>query len=134
MPKVNKLRVLVVEDHADSASCLDLLLTLSGFEVEVTRDGSEALEIALRFRPQVALIDLMLPGIDGFEVARRFRQHPDLRAVTLIALTGLGGEAFRQRSREAGFVHHLLKPADPVELVNLLMAATGQRLPQPSVE
>jgi CheY-like chemotaxis protein len=128
--KAHRLRVLVVEDHEDSASCLDMLLTLSGFEVAVARDGLEALQVALQFQPEVALIDLVMPGMDGYALARRFREQAELQKVLLIAVTGLGEDEFQRRSHEEGFTFHLVKPVDPVELVSLLAAATRFRAPE----
>ena len=91
---------------------LQMLLELQGHEVKVVLDGSRALAAAAEFRPEVALLDIGLPGMNGYELARRFRQEPALQQVVLVAQTGYGQPADRERTREAGFSHHLLKPID----------------------
>jgi CheY-like chemotaxis protein len=106
------LRLLVVDDNVDAAEMLELLLTKSGHEVRIAHDGPAALVAAPEFRPHVVLLDIGLPEIDGYEVAKRIRQQPALANVVLVALTGYGQESIRQRSQEAGFDHHLVKPAD----------------------
>ena len=102
----------MVDDNVDAAQSLGLLLEESGHDVRTAYDGPTALEVALDFRPNVVLLDIGLPGIDGFEVAKRLRQQPDLSSVVLVAMTGYGQESDRQRSQEAGFNHHLVKPAN----------------------
>jgi CheY-like chemotaxis protein/two-component sensor histidine kinase len=106
------LRVLVVDDNVDTATTLALLLRESGHDVRTAPDGPTALEAALDYRPDVALLDIGLPGLDGFEVAKRMRQQSIFQKVVLVAMTGYGKESDRQRSQEAGFDHHLVKPAD----------------------
>jgi signal transduction histidine kinase/CheY-like chemotaxis protein len=113
-------RVLVVDDNADAADSLSMLLSLSGHEVQTARDGSTALEVAARFRPNVILLDLGMPGMDGYETARRVRTMRGLERVTLVAQTGWGQAEDRRRTEEAGFDHHLVKPVDPATLHNLL--------------
>jgi PAS domain S-box-containing protein len=108
----SSLKVLVVDDNVDAAQSLALLLERSGHEVKTAYDGATALEIAIHFRPNVVLLDIGLPGIDGFEVAKRLRQQPDLAGVVLVAVTGYGQITDKWRSQEAGFNHHLVKPAD----------------------
>ena len=115
-------RILVVEDNCDSAESLGRWLRQAGHEVKVAPDGPSALEAAISFRPQVAVVDLGLPGMDGYQVARRLGECDDLSGVVLIALTGYGQEEDRRRSREAGFRHHLVKPADPATLLQLVEA------------
>jgi CheY-like chemotaxis protein len=95
----------------------------------VAHTGPDGLEVAVAFRPQIVLMDIGLPGMDGHEVARRLRQHPDLKGVRLIALTGYGRESDLQRSQEAGFDHHLVKPVNPLKLLELLATLTVE--PQP---
>jgi PAS domain S-box-containing protein len=112
-------RVLVVDDNADAADSAAILLGLWGLEVRTVYDGPAALEAARDFRPQVVLLDLGLPRMNGFEVARRLRQEMG-RAVLLVALSGYGQEADRSRSRQAGFDHHLVKPLEPDALQALL--------------
>lgn len=104
------LKVLVVDDNTDAADSLGELLTLTGHQSRTAYDGSEALEIATTFLPDVVLCDLGMPGIDGYEVARRLRALPAMRRATLVALTGWGSETDRERSAEAGFDTHLTKP------------------------
>ena len=106
------LRVLVVDDNVDAAESLGLLLEDAGHDVRSAYDGPNALEVAFEFRPNVVLLDIGLPKIDGYEVAKRLRQHPDLSGVVLVAMTGYGKETDKLRSHDAGFDHHLVKPAD----------------------
>jgi CheY-like chemotaxis protein len=111
----------VVDDNLDAASSLARFLSgLHGQVVEVAPDGPAALELAESFGPEVVLLDIGLPGMDGHEVARRLRGHPDHRHALLVALTGWGQDQDRRRSREAGFDHHLVKPVDLDALVRLL--------------
>jgi PAS domain S-box-containing protein len=114
-------RVLVVDDNEDAARSLArLLVRFHGQDVRVAHDGPSALELAATFRPEVVILDIGMPGMDGYEVARRLRSHPELRWPRLVALTGWGQEGDRQRSREAGFDCHLVKPVDPEALRALL--------------
>jgi two-component system CheB/CheR fusion protein len=116
------VRILLVEDNLDAAEALSELLRMWGHEVTVAHDGLSALETAKRSRPGVVLLDIGLPGMDGYEVARAMRSVPALTATRLIALTGYGQEADRQRSRLAGVDHHLVKPVDLEQLRSLLSA------------
>ena len=104
------LRVMVVEDSKDTADSLAILLSHWGIDVHVCRDGVEALAAALTYRPDIALIDVMMPIMHGYELARRLRQHEELKDVLLIAITGLGDPDNRRLAQEAGFAYHLLKP------------------------
>ncbi len=113
-------RILVVEDNADVAETTTMLLTLSGHEVLCAKDGLQALQFAADFGPEVVLLDIGLPLMDGYEVARRLRQMPQTRDALLIALTGYGQQGDRQRGREAGFDGHLLKPVDPRALGEMI--------------
>jgi len=113
-------RVLVVDDQPDSTESLALLLRLRGHEVRTASDGSSALEEFVRYRPEVVFLDLGLPGMSGYDVARRLRTMPEARDVRLVALTGYGTEADRERTRAAGFDVHLAKPVDPHALESLL--------------
>ncbi len=113
-------RVLVVDDNRDSADGLATLLSLEGHHVTTAHDGPSALEKAHRFLPDIVLLDIGLPGMDGYEVARRMRASPDLKTSRLVAVTGYGGEAERLRSEEAGFYDHLVKPVDALALQDLL--------------
>jgi signal transduction histidine kinase/CheY-like chemotaxis protein len=119
------LRVLVVDDGQDSAQMLAMLLHTWRHQVDVAHDGPTALERALSFEPDVILLDIGLPLMDGYEVARRIRADPRLEGVCLIAVTGYGQASDRQRSRAAGFDLHLVKPIDTSELAALL---TGENL------
>jgi len=111
-------RILVVDDLAASAETLMTLLEMEGFEVKVANEGMSALRIAEQFRPDVVLLDIGLPGMNGFEVAHRLRLQPGSRDALLIALTGYGEAESRSRSAKAGFDFHMVKPAD----VNLLLS------------
>jgi PAS domain S-box-containing protein len=113
-------RVLVVEDHPDIAESMMMLMEVLGHRVQVVHDGESALGIAQASPPDVILVDIGLPGIDGYEVARRVRQHPALQRVVLVALTGYGCEGDRQRALASGFDHHLVKPVDPDALQALV--------------
>jgi signal transduction histidine kinase len=113
------VRVLVADDNRDSADSLQRVLALYGHEVRVAYDGASALRIGAEFRPRVAVLDIAMPGTDGYDVARAIREQHG-REVTLVALTGWGQEADRRRARESGFDHHLVKPIDPNELNQLL--------------
>lgn len=121
------LRVLVIEDIPDAAETLRDLLELSGHTVEVAYSGPSGLAAAERFRPEVVLCDLGLPGMDGYAVAEELRRHPLTTTTHLIALTGYGQEEDRRRSRAAGFDLHLTKPVDPEEL-NRVLASLGGAL------
>ena len=114
-------RVLVVDDNVDSVTSLMLLLQTMGHEVESAYDGIEALEVAQRFCPDAVVLDIGLPRLNGYEVARRLREQSD-RHYRLIALTGWGQHEDRDRAQEAGFDHHLVKPVDVDQLGRLLEA------------
>ena len=113
-------RVLVVDDNADSAESLSLLLELMGHTVRTAHDGEEALEQAEAFRPELVLMDIGMPRMDGYEAARRLRQLPWAEGVVIVALTGWGQDEDKRRSEEAGFDQHLIKPVDPTALEALL--------------
>lgn len=111
--------ILIVEDNADAREALRMLLELDGYVVEAAAEGAEAIEVALTKDPDIALVDIGLPGIDGYEVARRVRAR-DPRRPLLIALTGYGQPEDRKRATEAGFDSLLVKPVDPGALADLL--------------
>jgi PAS domain S-box-containing protein len=113
-------RILVVDDNSDSAESMALLLRASGHDVHTAHDGASALEQADAHKPEIVLLDIGLPGISGYTVAKRLRELPGLSAVKLIAMTGYGQEEDRKRSRDAGFDHHLIKPVDIAVLGALL--------------
>jgi PAS domain S-box-containing protein len=117
-------RVLVVDDNEDSAESMAVLLRLQGHEVRLAYDGLAALEEAQSFRPELIFLDLDLPKMDGYEVARRL--HPAMKGVTLVAMTGYGQEEDRQRTLEAGFDLHLVKPLDFDRLEELLSLPADQ--------
>jgi CheY-like chemotaxis protein len=113
-------RVLVVDDNVDAADSIALLLRLGGHEVRMAYDGPTALLIAQAFRPHAVLLDIGMPGMDGYEVAVRLRRQPGPPPELLVALTGWGQETDQRRSQEAGFDHHLVKPAEPAAVQRLL--------------
>ena len=116
------LRVLVVDDNVDTVTTLAMLVQESGHDVRTAYDGSSVLEAALDYRPNVVLLDIGLPGLDGFEVAKLLRRQPALQHAVLVAMTGYGRESDRQRSRDAGFDHHLVKPGDFGKVLQILAA------------
>jgi signal transduction histidine kinase len=118
-------RVIVVDDNRDAADSMRRLLTLLGAEVRVALDGPAALDLMAEFPPAVMLLDIGMPGMDGYELARRIRAQPEFRDILLIALTGWGQEGDRERAAQAGFDHHLLKPADVSALRSLLLSLGG---------
>jgi PAS domain S-box-containing protein len=123
MLPIPKFRILVVDDYLDAAESLTMLLQAEGHEVETADCGLKAIEQAQRFRPQVVLLDIGLPDLDGYEVAKRLRAMPETRDTILIALTGYGQTEDRERSELAGFDHHLLKPVNFEKLSALLTAS-----------
>jgi CheY-like chemotaxis protein len=112
--------ILVVDDNRDSADSLAMLLEIGGHDVTAVYSGSDALKRASDLKPAVVVMDLGLPEIDGCEVARRMRDMPGLEGVRLVALTGYGRDEDRERTRNAGFHHHLVKPVDLDELERML--------------
>ena len=114
------LRILVVDDNRDAAATLALLLELTGHDVRTAHDGLEALAMASEFRPDVVLLDIGLPKLNGYEVARRIRRQPRGQGVVLIAITGWGQEEDKRQSQDAGFDQHIVKPVDPGTLLKLL--------------
>jgi CheY-like chemotaxis protein len=123
-------RILVVDDNRDAASSLALLLEITGNETNTAHDGAAALEAAESRRPDVVLLDIGLPTLNGYEVARRIRKQPWGKEMLLIALTGWGQEEDRRQSREAGFDGHLVKPVEYLELVSLLGSLARPRTPE----
>jgi PAS domain S-box-containing protein len=119
-PRGKRWRILVIEDNPDVANSLRILLELLGHDVRVAYTGPDGVEAAKKWQPDIVLCDIGLPGLDGYGVARELRRYPKTAHIRLLALTGYGQEDDRRRSREAGFEHHLVKPADPEELQRLL--------------
>ena len=117
-------RLLVVDDNKDAAISLAKLLRYYGHEVEIAHDGPSALTLATQYRPQMIFLDLGMPGMDGYEVARRLRQHPGLENTQIAALTGWGQQEDRRRTAEAGFDHQLVKPLEASILASLLAELT----------
>jgi PAS domain S-box-containing protein len=122
-------RVLVVDDHVDAAESLAMLLRVQGHEVRVAHDGPAALRLAEADPPEIAFLDIGMPGMTGHELARRFREREGLRGVTLVAMTGWGQAEDRRRTSEAGFDHHLVKPAD-LDALQALLAGDGVSPPR----
>lgn len=121
------LRVLCVDDNHDAAESLALILRLIGLEAEAAFDGASALAVADQFEPHACVSDINMPGMDGYELARRLRVWSVGRPLLLIAVTARTTDEDRRRSLEAGFDLHMNKPADPIELVNVVKAF-GDRL------
>ena len=109
-----------MDDNRDGADSLAMLLRIMGNDIRTAYDGQQAVEAAGEFRPDVVLLDIGLPKLNGYEACRRIREQPWGKGVVLIALTGWGQEEDRRRSHEAGFDHHLVKPVDPDALMRLL--------------
>jgi CheY-like chemotaxis protein len=129
-PQVRR-RILVADDNSDALESLATLLELGGHEVFSAANGALALESAERHLPEVALLDIGMPKLDGYEVARRIRAQPWGRSITLVALTGWGQDSDRRRSGEAGFDSHLVKPLDLDKLTELL-GRLPTRAPEPA--
>ena len=128
-PKVVRpLRVLVVDDNVDTVLSFSILMRASGHEVFTANDGLTAVEVASEHRPDVVLLDIGLPGINGYEVAKHVRQLPGGKDVVLVALTGYGQDTDREMSAQAGFNHHLVKPARLEQVREILAAAAEQRI------
>jgi PAS domain S-box-containing protein len=127
------LQVMVVEDNVDAAESFSLLLELQGHGVRAAHTGRAALDLATTFVPDVAFIDIGLPGLDGYEVARRFRAMPAFQATVLVALSGYGRDEDKCRAQDAGFDHHLTKPVEPSTIDRLLNDIAGRSTQPPPV-
>jgi CheY-like chemotaxis protein len=114
------LRVLVVDDNVDTVLGFSLLLKAQGHDVRTAYNGPDAVETAAEFHPQVIMLDIGLPGLNGYEVAKQIRDQPEGEKITLIALTGYGQDSDRRTSSDAGFDHHLVKPARFEQLLQIL--------------
>jgi len=113
-------RVLLIDDNLDAAESLAQLLALSGHDARTAGDGAHALELAEDFRPEIVFCDLGLPGMSGYEVARHLRAMPFGRDMVLAALTGYGQPGDREKTAQAGFDAHLVKPVDPAVIESFL--------------
>jgi CheY-like chemotaxis protein/two-component sensor histidine kinase len=131
--RMRGLRVLLVEDNRDGAELLARVLRLQGHEIRVAHDGASALAMAGDFRPQVVISDIGLPGLDGYELARRLRGAPELGCPLLVAVTGYGRREDVARAGDAGFDHHLVKPVDVGTLMDLLVGPAGRAAGPPVV-
>jgi len=121
------MRVLVVDDNVDALESSAALLRIDGHDVQTARDGPAALLCVEQFSPEVVLLDIGLPGMDGYEVARRIRAMPDQHDTLLIAHSGYGEEEHLHRATQAGFDHHLIKPADLSQLSALVALCRERR-------
>ena len=119
----NARRVLVVDDNRDSVETLSMLLRIKGHDARIAESGEEAIKVADEYQPHVVVLDLSLPGMDGYEVAQRLRERPYGGHMLLVALTGWSGREVQARAAEAGFDFHLLKPIEWPELEQVLEAA-----------
>jgi len=119
-------RVLLIDDNAESSEPLSLLLKAKGHETRVCTDGEEAIALAGEFLPDCVVLDLSLPRMDGYEVARRLREQPYGRDLVLVALTGWTGRAVRAKAAAAGFDYHLVKPVNFEELERIVESQTSQ--------
>ena len=113
-------RILVVDDNVDAADSLGVLLGIWGHDVKIAHDGAAALAVARAFDPELVFLDIGLPDMNGYEVARRLRHEAGLASAKTIALSGYGAERDRLRSKEAGFDLHLVKPVDPQSLSGVI--------------
>jgi CheY-like chemotaxis protein len=115
-----RLRILIADDNRDSADSMSLLLQLSGHEVRAAYDGAQAVAEAEAFRPHVAVLDIAMPRVDGYEAAQRIRAEAWGKDMILVAMSGFGQESDKQQAHAAGFDHHLTKPVDSTQLERLL--------------
>ena len=123
----SSLRILIVDDNRDNADSLAIVLAMMGNDTRTAYDGEEALAVSALFGPDVILVDIGLPKLNGYEVCQKIRQEPGGKALVIIAQTGFGQEEDRQRAREAGFDHHLVKPLDPLALMKMLATLQGKK-------
>ncbi len=116
----SKYRILIVDDNKDSAISLGLMLKIMGHDTQMAHDGLEGVAMAAAFRPDVVLLDIGLPRLNGYDVCRRIREQPGGERVVILALSGWGQDEDKRRSKEAGFNFHMVKPVDPAELEKFL--------------
>ena len=126
-PKSGKRRILIVDDNRDAADTMAVMLETMGHETRTVYDGRGGLKLAADYRPDVVLLDIGLPEINGYEVARQIREQPWGKEIVLIALTGWGKEEDKRRAADAGFDYHLTKPADVGRLETLIAQDAGRR-------
>jgi CheY-like chemotaxis protein len=120
------VRVLVVDDNHDAALSLGMLVEMLGHDVRVAYDGVEALQVGGGFHPDLVLLDIGMPRMDGYEACRRLRAQPWGASARVVAVTGWGQEHDRRRSQQAGFDQHLVKPVAPTVIADLLAAPAPQ--------
>jgi CheY-like chemotaxis protein len=123
---VKARRILVVDDNGDAAALLAVLLQLEGHEVQTAAGGDEAIDTVESFRPEVILMDLEMPGIDGFEASRRIRARPWGSTVLIAAVTGWGQDVDRRRAQEAGVDLHFVKPVDTTALLGVVTRSLNE--------
>lgn len=128
----SQVRVLIADDNRDAADTLALLLKIKGYDVRSAYDGKEAFEIASQFFPAVAVLDIGMPVSNGFQTAQAMRKQPWGEHMILIAATGWGEASDRQKTREAGFDHHLVKPLDSTKLLEILSALAKKAASNPT--
>jgi len=124
------VRILVVDDHVDGLITLCALLETMGFQVMSTNDATRAVSIAAEFHPDVVILDIGMPKLNGYELARRLRADPRFAHVPLVAVTGYGMKADKERAREFGFAAHLAKPAEPDELEATVKRLVARQRPE----
>jgi PAS domain S-box-containing protein len=125
-------RILIVDDNEDAATSLSVMLTILGYDTRTAADGLAGLDAAAQFRPEAILLDIGIPKLNGYDVARRLREESWGKKIVLIAVTGWGQAEDIQRTIEAGFDHHLVKPVDPTELTKLLSSLTAESDSRPA--
>ncbi len=124
MDETPKPRILIADDNADTADSLALMFSGLGYEVRAAYNGVSAVETAEHFRPEIVLLDIGMPGLNGYETAHLIREESWGRDAVVVAVTGMGTVADQQRSLDAGFDYHLTKPVDPTVLKKLVQAAS----------
>ena len=131
-PSHSPLRVLIVDDNVDTAGSLAMLLRMWGHDVQMTHDGPSVLEVALEFRPDVVVLDIGLPQMDGFEVAARLRALPDFERTLIVGSSGYSRESDRRRADEVGINLYFVKPFDPWRLESILDSHRASLEPIPA--